>query len=69
MLQSPGNLAFVAKLAGMVREAELDLIFALNFDFNAEVASSIVVYQLNELGLQDAPQALRKLAFRFAVNR
>jgi hypothetical protein len=59
----------VAKLAGMVREAELDLIFALNFDFNAEVASSIVVYQLNELGLQDAPQALRKLAFRFAVNR
>jgi hypothetical protein len=69
VLQTPGNPAFVAKLAGMVREAEMDLIFALNFDFNAEVASSIVVYQLNELGLQGAPQAMRRLALSFAVSR
>jgi hypothetical protein len=49
--QTPGNPKFVAGLAAMVRDAEMELIFALNFDFNAEVASSIVVYQMNELGL------------------
>jgi hypothetical protein len=67
--QTPGNPKFVAGLAAMVRDAEMDLIFALNFDFNAEVASSIVVYQMNELRLQDAPQAMRKLAYSFATNR
>jgi hypothetical protein len=69
LLQTPGNPKFVAGLAAMVRDAEMDLIFALNFDFNAEVASSIVVYQMAELGLQDMPQATRKLALTFAVNR
>jgi hypothetical protein len=67
--QTPGNPKFVAGLAAMVRDAEMELIFALNFDFNAEVASSIVVYQMNELGLQDAPRAMRSLAYSFATNR
>lgn len=65
---TPGNPAFVANLAAMVREAEMDLIFGLNFDFNAEVASSIVLYQLPELGMAGKPDAFRATAVRLACN-
>ncbi|KAF8058459.1 CYCT1-5 [Scenedesmus sp. PABB004] len=48
---TPGCPAYLSRLAGLVRDAELAVIFAVNFDFNVEVPASMVVYQLNELGL------------------
>jgi len=72
----PGNPAFLAQLSARVRDAEMDLIFIINFDFNIEVPSTMAIYELRELGLTEAVagtdgrvRAVRELAVKTASLR
>lgn len=74
--QTPGNPKFLGRLSVLVREAETRLMFAINFDFNVEVATSMVIIQCNELGLtteqadrDSSVFAVRKTAFDVAKAR
>lgn len=52
--QTPGNPHFLGHWSNKVRDAEMALIFAINFDFNVEVPVSMAVWELNELDLTEA---------------
>eukprot|EP00775_Hariotina_reticulata_P007092 gene7092-7305_t len=72
-VRTPGNPAFLAQLSARVRDAEMDLIFIINFDFNIEVPSTMAIYELRELGLTEAVaatdervRAVRELAVKTA---
>lgn len=50
---TPGNAAYLASLAEMVRRAEMNVLFAVNFSVDISVPTYLVAHHLRKLGLTD----------------